>query len=89
MSEKAEEKQPEVQPQEEKKTKKTRKTAKSLTAQPETQTQPQTSYKGQLNAYGFIHLSAKLIETWGLSRGKKIPVSIEFTSDGNLLVKKA
>ena len=44
--------------------------------------------KGFVNKWGFIHLSDKVGEAFGVLRGKKIPIAIDF-KDGNLIISKA
>jgi len=44
--------------------------------------------KGMINAYGFLHLSNGVAEAFGVPRGKKTPVTIDF-KDGNLIISRA
>ena len=43
--------------------------------------------KGMVNAYGFLHLSNGVAQVFGVPRGKKTPVTIDF-KDGSLIVSK-
>jgi hypothetical protein len=41
-----------------------------------------------VNAYGFIHLSNGVAEAFGVQKGQKMPISIDF-KDGNMIISKA
>jgi len=43
--------------------------------------------EGTINAYGFIHLNTDLMEAFGISKGAKTPISIDF-KDGALIIRK-
>lgn len=51
--------------------------------------EPQTTFKGKVNAYGFIHLNKKLQKAWDITKGTKYPLTIELTAEGNLILRKA
>ena len=44
--------------------------------------------KSTVNAYGFIHLSNGVAEAFGVSRGKKTPITIDL-NEGALVIRKA
>ena len=44
--------------------------------------------KGMVNAYGFLHLSNGVAHAFGVPRGKKTPITIDF-QEGALVIKKA
>jgi len=44
--------------------------------------------KGVINAYSFLRLSNGVAEAFGVPRGKKTPVTIDF-KDGNLIISRA
>jgi len=54
-------------------------------AEPKSATFP---VEGTINAYGFIHLNTDLMEAFGVSKGKKTSISIDF-KEGALIIKKA
>ena len=55
----------------------------------EKQTQKATfPVEGTVNAYGFIHLSNGVAEEFGVQKGQKMPITINF-KDSNLVISKA
>jgi len=44
--------------------------------------------EGTINAYGFIHLNTDLMQAFGVTKGKKTTISIDF-KEGALIIKKA
>ena len=53
------------------------------------ETESQTTFKGKVNKYAFIHLDKSLREAWGITRGTEQPVTIEITAEGALIIRKA
>lgn len=53
------------------------------------ETEAQTTFKGEVNAYGFIHLNRGVREAWGIQRGEKTPITIEINAEDALIIRKA
>ena len=53
------------------------------------ETEAQTTFEAKVNKYAFIHLPKSLREAWGLTKGTEQVISIDLTSEGNLVIKKA
>jgi hypothetical protein len=51
--------------------------------------QIQTTFEGKVNKYGFIHLSKRVREAWGVTKGTEQPITIELTDDNALIIRKA
>ena len=49
----------------------------------------QTTFKGKLNKYTFIHLPKTLREAWNIQKGTERPVTLELTAEGALIIRKA
>jgi hypothetical protein len=45
-------------------------------------------FKAFINAYGFVRLSAKVLEAFGAEKGKKTPITID-RQDNALIIRKA
>jgi outer membrane biosynthesis protein TonB len=58
---------------------------KSAKSKEEPKTKEKTAY---VNAYGFIHLSTEQAEAFGVEKGKKTPITMEF-KEGALIIRKA